>query len=135
MKELLLLRHAKSSWKDLGMPDHDRPLKKRGLRDAPEVGRKLRELGLAPDRILSSTAARAHATARLAAEACRFDGTIELVPALYLGGPLAYLDALRDLPADVGRAGRALTESPIRATLRAFSPIALRAWASSSLGT
>jgi phosphohistidine phosphatase len=42
MKTLLLSRHAKSSWKDPNLPDHDRPLNKRGQNDAPRMGRYLK---------------------------------------------------------------------------------------------
>jgi phosphohistidine phosphatase len=65
MKTLLLLRHAKSSWEDRSLSDHDRPLNERGERDAPRMGRLLREQGLWPDLILSSTARRARRTAEL----------------------------------------------------------------------
>lgn len=73
MKTLLLVRHAKSSWEHPGAPDHDRPLNDRGLRDAPVMGRRLAERGVAPDVILSSTAVRALTTAELIAEALGFD--------------------------------------------------------------
>ena len=43
MKELLVLRHAKSSWKHAGLDDHDRPLNKRGQRNAPRMGQLLRD--------------------------------------------------------------------------------------------
>jgi phosphohistidine phosphatase len=43
MKTLLLLRHAKSSWKDTDLDDHDRPLNKRGKRDAPRMGQLLKD--------------------------------------------------------------------------------------------
>ena len=46
MKKLLILRHAKSSWKEPGLTDHDRPLNKRGNRDAPRMGELVREKGL-----------------------------------------------------------------------------------------
>ncbi|MCK4976542.1 MAG: histidine phosphatase family protein [Anaerolineales bacterium] len=62
MKTLLVLRHAKSSWKDLYLADHDRPLNKRGKRDAPRMGRLLLDEDLLPDLILSSTAKRARMT-------------------------------------------------------------------------
>ena len=62
MKTLLILRHAKSSWKQPELTDHDRPLNKRGCRDAPRIGRLLREQQLVPDRIISSTAERARQT-------------------------------------------------------------------------
>ena len=72
MKTLLLVRHAKSSWDHPGTPDHDRPLNDRGLRDAPVMGRRLAERGVAPDVILSSTAVRARTTAELIADALGF---------------------------------------------------------------
>lgn len=73
MKTLLLVRHAKSSWEHPGVDDHDRPLNDRGLRDAPKMGRRLAERGVAPDVILSSTAVRARTTAELIAEELGFD--------------------------------------------------------------
>ncbi len=69
MKRLTLLRHAKSSWDDPGLTDFDRPLNRRGERDAPAMGRRLRESGARPSLILSSTAVRALATARQVADA------------------------------------------------------------------
>jgi len=64
MKRLLICRHAKSSWKDPELRDFDRPLNKRGQGDAPEMGRRLADQGLAPDLIRSSSAIRAMETAR-----------------------------------------------------------------------
>lgn len=69
MKTLILVRHAKSSWDHPGLDDHERPLSERGLRDAPRMGRRLADRGLAPDVVLSSTAVRALTTAELMAEA------------------------------------------------------------------
>jgi phosphohistidine phosphatase len=63
----VLLRHAKSDWPDVD--DHDRPLAKRGLRDAPVVGRWLGESGYLPDAVICSTARRARETWELAGEA------------------------------------------------------------------
>jgi len=48
MKSLLILRHAKSSWKHPELTDHDRPLNKRGKRDAPRMGEILRSEHLMP---------------------------------------------------------------------------------------
>jgi phosphohistidine phosphatase len=62
VKTLLLLRHAKSDWDDERLRDFDRPLAARGRRDAPRVGRALKERGPAPDLIVSSPAARAKET-------------------------------------------------------------------------
>lgn len=68
MKTLTLVRHAKSSWKDRGLPDRARPLNKRGRCDAPMMGRRLAPPGADVDRIISSPAARATATAEALAE-------------------------------------------------------------------
>jgi phosphohistidine phosphatase SixA len=63
MKTLLVLRHAKSSWNDTALDDHERPLNKRGRRHGPRMGSLVCELGLTPDVIISSTAVRARLTA------------------------------------------------------------------------
>ena len=63
MIRLVLVRHAKSDWGDPALPDHDRPLNDRGLRDAPRMARALAETGFRPEVILSSTALRARTTA------------------------------------------------------------------------
>jgi len=68
MKTLILVRHAKSSWKDRSLPDRKRPLNKRGRRDAPIMGRRLVEKGVEVELILSSPATRAFATAEVIAE-------------------------------------------------------------------
>jgi len=69
MKQLTLIRHAKSSWSDQSLGDFDRPLNARGLGDAPRMGAHLKESAMSPvDRILSSPALRARTTAELIAE-------------------------------------------------------------------
>jgi phosphohistidine phosphatase len=65
MKTLIIVRHAKSSWDDLSLADHERPLAKRGLRDAPFMGARLAEWGPPVDRIISSSAVRALSTAEM----------------------------------------------------------------------
>lgn len=69
MKNLILIRHAKSSWDDVSLDDRDRPLSKRGKKDAPRMGHLLKEKDLRPDRILSSPAKRALKTAQRIAKA------------------------------------------------------------------
>ena len=69
MKTIILVRHAKSSWKDLSLDDFDRPLNKRGKRNAPFMGEKLKERQIKPDLILSSPAKRARKTATAIAKA------------------------------------------------------------------
>jgi len=102
MKTLLILRHAKSSWKQ-PVDDHDRPLNKRGKADAPRMGRVLRDGGLLPDLIVSSTARRARKTAEKVAQHAGYEGSIELSPDLYLAGPGAYRRLLREISADFER--------------------------------
>ena len=87
MKTLLVLRHAKSSWNDPALDDHERPLNKRGRRDAPRMGELVREYGLIPDVIISSDAVRTRLTAEAVAEAARYAGEILLDPHLYLACP------------------------------------------------
>src|SRR5467141_3628936 len=71
MKTLLVLRHAKSSWKDSGLADSERPLNGRGKRASDLIGRFLRKEKLRPDLVLCSTAIRARETVRLVLEAAR----------------------------------------------------------------
>jgi len=59
-RTLVLFRHAKSAWPDV--PDHDRPLARRGIRAAPLMGRWLREAGFLPGQVLCSSARRARET-------------------------------------------------------------------------
>ncbi|MGI9240333.1 MAG: SixA phosphatase family protein [Verrucomicrobiales bacterium] len=67
MKLLTVVRHAKSSWGDDSLPDHDRPLNNRGLRVAPLMGEVLASRIELPDLVLSSTALRARTTAGIIA--------------------------------------------------------------------
>ncbi len=91
MKTLLLLRHAKSSWDDEDLDDHDRPLNKRGKKAAPRMGELLRDERIVPDLIVTSTAKRASKTAELAAKAAGYGGTILRDHALYLAPPDRYV--------------------------------------------
>ena len=97
MKTLLILRHAKSSWKDPDLPDHDRPLNKRGKHDAPRMGKLLKDKDLIPDLIISSTATRAKKTAELVAKACKYKGEISVNQSLYGAQPADYLKILEGL--------------------------------------
>jgi phosphohistidine phosphatase len=103
MKTLLLLRHAKSSWNQPELHDHDRPLNKRGKKEAPKVGSYLKDNDLVPDLILSSTARRAHETAQAVFEESGFSGQIDLYQDLYLSDTACYLDILHCLPEDANR--------------------------------
>lgn len=100
MKRLLLLRHAKSSWKQ-AQPDHDRPLKKRGQRDAPLMGKLLADQGALPELIVSSTAIRARDTALSFAEAARYAGEIRFEAKIYEAEVSTLLAVIRALPETV----------------------------------
>ena len=67
MKTLTIVRHAKSSWDNPGLSDRERPLNKRGKRDAPVMGARIKEHGIRPSLIISSPANRAWTTARIIA--------------------------------------------------------------------
>ena len=103
MKTVLLLRHAKSSWDHPGRNDRERPLNKRGKRQAPEMGKLINAENLTPDLILSSPAKRACKTAQAVAEACGYDGEIEQIDDFYPGAPDDYLRVLSELPDGVRR--------------------------------
>jgi phosphohistidine phosphatase len=98
MKTLLILRHAKSSWKQPELSDHDRPLNKRGQRDAPRMGLLIADEGLTPDLILSSSAVRARRTAVAVAENCGYDGDVEVTRDFYHADVDTFLQVLRRLP-------------------------------------
>jgi phosphohistidine phosphatase len=95
MKNLLIMRHAKSSWEFTNLPDHDRPLNDRGKRDAPRMGKVLLKERLVPQLIISSSAARARSTAEKVAKVSRYSGEISIDSSLYRAGSSAYLNALR----------------------------------------
>lgn len=100
MNTLILMRHAKSSWKRRTLDDHDRPLNKRGREAAPLMARWLAAQGRAPDRILCSPARRARETLELMARAMPGLPEPEILPALYEAAPAALLEALQRLPGD-----------------------------------
>ena len=103
MKTVLLMRHAKSSWKDHKLKDIDRPLSKRGKKDVPYMGQLLVEKELVPQMILCSTALRARSTAEILAEKCGYKGEITYIESFYLAEPAAYASALSSLPDEVER--------------------------------
>lgn len=91
-RRLSLVRHAKSSWDDARLADHDRPLNARGKRDAPEMGRRLAARGVHPSLLLTSTAKRARATAEIIAEALDYPPeSLQAERDLYLASPATIL--------------------------------------------
>lgn len=92
-KELLIMRHAKSSWDDDSLSDHQRPLNRRGRKDAPRMALFLVGQNLVPDLIVSSDANRARSTAELVAENLNVsDIAVEFVEDFYLAPPDIYIE-------------------------------------------
>jgi phosphohistidine phosphatase len=104
MKTLLLLRHAKSSWSDESVDDHDRPLNQRGKQEAPRMGQLLLDEHLIPDIIISSDAKRCRRTVEKLVETCGYRGETILTSELYLAPPRSYLKVLSRLDERVTRA-------------------------------
>ena len=100
MRRLLLARHAKSSWGNPALTDHDRPLNARGYRAAQLVGAALNALGCVPDVVFSSTATRTRETWTQMEP--HFDGhpRVEYHRGLYLAAPRTVLAAIADGPAE-----------------------------------
>ena len=95
MKTLTIFRHAKSSWDFPDLTDHDRPLNKRGERDAPAMADRLRDAGIRPSLILSSTAARAWRTAKIVAREIGYPPEfLHREPGLYHAGVNKLLDVI-----------------------------------------
>ena len=102
--ELLILRHAKSAWDTAAATDFDRPLSKRGRRDAPRVGRFLLEQGLVPDYVVSSPAERARQTVTgVCAEMGIEPEQINWDTRIYHGYAGSLLSVLNDCPDDSKR--------------------------------
>lgn len=90
------MRHAKSSWSNAQMTDYERPLNKRGLRVAPEIGKFIYEQGLTPDLIVSSSAVRAKMTAQFFLKNCQGieDDQLHLTREFYHAPASVYLKFL-----------------------------------------
>ena len=98
MRRLTLVRHAKSDWSLPGQVDWDRPLNKRGQRDAPEMARRLRSRKLKPDLMISSPAVRAITTASVMARELKVAATqLRQDERLYLAAPADMLAVIREL--------------------------------------
>lgn len=103
MKELLVLRHGKSSWKDAAIVDHDRPLNKRGKKDAPRIGKLLRKERLIPELVLTSSARRARDTAEAAVESSGYTPEIRHIPSFYQADIESFYEILANLSDDIDR--------------------------------
>jgi phosphohistidine phosphatase len=103
MKTLMLMRHAKSSWKDSSMKDILRPLNKRGHKIVPRMGERLKEAQICPQLILSSPAERARQTAQGVAKKIDYSQDIQYYDSFYMGEPEDYIKKLVKVPDTVER--------------------------------
>jgi phosphohistidine phosphatase len=98
-KTLFIIRHAKSSWAEIGARDIDRTLNDRGHTDAPKMAEILRGVGVAPDLIVSSPAKRAFTTAQYFAKAFGIAiKDIDIQQNIYEATTDELLSVVRDLP-------------------------------------
>lgn len=97
-RTLVLVRHAKSSWDNIGISDFDRPLNDRGRRDAPEMARRLGQRQLRPDLLLASPARRAKKTADIFAEELGYAGKIVWLDSLYLAPAHLFYEVINSIP-------------------------------------
>jgi phosphohistidine phosphatase len=100
VKHLYLLRHAKSSWDDASLADHDRPLSKRGRGAARKVADYVQETGIRPELVLTSPSQRTRETLELV-EPALAEAEVRFEPELYGASEAALLATLHGLPDDV----------------------------------
>ncbi len=104
MKELFLIRHAKSSWRHPELEDIDRPLKKNGVETAYDMARGLQEEELKPDIVIASPAVRAFHTAIIFSRVLKFPlEKIHLRTEIYVGGVGEVMGLLQVLGAKTSR--------------------------------
>ncbi|MBC7913981.1 MAG: histidine phosphatase family protein, partial [Pyrinomonadaceae bacterium] len=98
MKQLLIVRHAKSDWNTDASSDFDRPLNKRGARDAPEMAERLLKKHIIPQLIVSSPALRALTTAKYFADVFNIDKKlIQTEPSIYEASATTLLSVVNKL--------------------------------------
>ena len=104
VKTYIILRHAKSDWSNLYLPDFDRELNERGLHDAPMMGKRLLQRNIPIDYILSSTAKRAAQTAQaVAAQIGIEENRIRYSDDLYHAAPDTISDHLMTIENNIER--------------------------------
>jgi phosphohistidine phosphatase len=105
MLTLSLFRHAKSSWDDAALADHDRPLGPRGRRDAPRMGAYMAAHRLVPDIVLCSTALRTRQTVELTVpELPKPRPEVQIVDSLYLASAAGLMKHVRAIEPQVSHA-------------------------------
>ena len=101
MKRLYLLRHAKSSWDDPTLADHDRPLAPRGRRAAKVMAEHLGRKGIAPELVLCSPSRRTRQTLKRLAPALGKSADVQINPVLYAAPEADLLGVLHEVPDEV----------------------------------
>jgi phosphohistidine phosphatase len=101
MMRLTILRHAKSSWYEPNLGDHNRPLNERGWKAARQIGRELKHRGKHFDFVLASTAARVRETIDGVQEKYDFTAPIRFEPRVYMADAGSVLELVWALPGDV----------------------------------
>ncbi len=96
MKNLIVMRHAKSDWGN-NLPDIERPLNKRGKKSAPFMGEELIKRNKLPDLIISSPAKRAVSTAKRVIEAINYQKEMLIVKDFYFGYMEHILNSIREI--------------------------------------
>jgi len=97
MKNLYLIRHAKSDWSDESKSDFDRGLNKRGAKAILTMANALKKKKVMPDLILSSSAKRAKLTAKGLAKEIGYSGEIKYIDALYMAEPETIHELIKDV--------------------------------------
>ena len=103
MLTLSLLRHAKSSWNNPAVTDHDRPLATRGVVDAPLMGRAMTERGIDSDLVLCSSARRTRDTLALVLPELKVEPKVVYEDALYHASAAEMLEMMRAVPPGASR--------------------------------
>jgi phosphohistidine phosphatase len=101
MKRLYLLRHAKSSWDDPTLADHDRPLAPRGRRAAKVMAKHLGRKGIAPELVLCSPSRRTRETLARIAQPLGKNADVRIEAELYAASAAALLEVLHEVPDEV----------------------------------
>ena len=103
MKEMIICRHAKSSWQNSKLKDHERPLKTRGKKDSKRIGKFLRRANLLPELILSSTSERSRQTVRFFLKTAKYKPEIDYIRAFYMGSVSDIFHDLCQISNDISR--------------------------------
>ena len=97
MKNVIFFRHGKSDWDTEEQSDHERPLKKRGVKASRKMGKYLKDTGFVPDVCITSSAQRARETLDVALEATHWDVPVQVTDELYEASPGGVLDVLHSI--------------------------------------